>query len=99
MLTINVIDGKKTIQQIMDEHFMILCREMINSICDAIDKDVPKVLVAILISPSGNEFDITASESFYRNCLEANMCTMIEVEEYELCARAKEYIDILDSRN
>jgi hypothetical protein len=96
MLVIDASNGKKTFDQVLKENDLILSREIINCICDAIDLDVPKILVAIVKAPNGQEIDIASSKSYYKDALQKNMKILVKHEEYELCAKAKQYIDSLN---
>jgi hypothetical protein len=96
MLIIDASSGKKTFEEVLKEHDLILSREIINCVCDAIDLDVPKILVAIIKAPNDREIDITSSRSYYKDALQKNMKALIKNEEYELCAKAKRYIDSLN---
>lgn len=99
MLTIRAAKGM-TFDEMLEEYDIILSREIIECVCDAIDNDVPSVLIVEIIVPGMNvPIDICSSMSFYKNALQVNMIKMAELtEEYELCARAKKYIGILESQ-
>lgn len=98
MLTINVPKGK-TLNDMLDEYDVIMSREIINAVCDAIDKGISRILVMSFIVPGSTvPFDVYSSRTYYREALQVNMKTMILTEEYELCVRAQEHIDILDNQ-
>ena len=86
--------SKKKIETILEEHSTDFSREIINSICEAVDNDISRVTCLILITDS-EEFSFTASRSYYVDALQTNILTMIKTEEYEVCAKAKKYIDKL----
>lgn len=98
MLTINVPKGK-TLDDMLDEYKLIMSREIIISVCEAIDRGVSKILVMSFIVPGCTvPFDVFSSRTYYREALEIHMKHMIETEEYELCLIAQEHIGILDNQ-
>lgn len=89
-----------TLTDVLEEHNIIISREIINCVCEAIDAGVSSVLVVEFIIPGCDvPFDIHSSSSYYKKALQVNMTKMAELtEEYELCAKAKHYIEILESQ-
>lgn len=97
MLTIDASSGKKPLNVILKEHNLILSREIIHCVCDAIDMGISQINIAIIKMP-GNvpDMPLQSFESFYREALQNNMKPLIENEEYELCAKAIDYINRID---
>jgi hypothetical protein len=97
MLTIDASSGKKPIDAILREHDLILSREIIHCVCDAMDMGLPQILIATVKLPIGFcDYYIQAFESHYKVCLEKNINVLIAAEEYELCAKAIDYINRID---
>jgi hypothetical protein len=73
---------------------MGLSAAIIERVCYAIDNDIKKIDVAVVVT---DLCDITLHTSYkdFQNTLEANMNKLIEYEQYEMCAIAKEHIEIL----
>lgn len=94
MLTFDLRGSQKKIETVLREHSVELSREIINCICGAIDTGASRVTCMVVLTDN-EEFNFTASRHFYADALETNITTMAEVEEYELCAKAKKYIDRL----
>ena len=61
-------------------------------VCNAIDDGESDALFAVF-EPIGYEMRVPEHE--YKSALETNMPYVIEVEEYELAARAKQHLDTL----
>lgn len=97
MLTIYV-KNNKTLTEVLRDYDLILSREIIERVCQAIDEDLPSILVATFVVPGSEEpFDIHSSRKYYKKALEVNMQKIAdETEEYELCAKAKHYMNKLD---
>jgi hypothetical protein len=94
LYTIEVIDKGKTLNEVLKEHDMGLSAAIIERVCYAIDNDIKKIDVAVVVT---DLCDITLHTSYkdFQNTLEANMNKLIEYEQYEMCAIAKEHIEIL----
>lgn len=87
----------KTIDEMLDFHSIDISRAIINTICDAVDKGASRACAVEIIIPEW-KYSLTASYSNYVSSLEKNIPLMILTEEYEICAKAKKYIDKLNSR-
>jgi hypothetical protein len=94
LYTIEVLDKGKTLNEVLKEHDMGLSAAIIERVCYAIDNDIKKIDVAVVVT---DLCDITLHTSYkdFQNTLEANMNKLIEYEQYEMCAIAKEHIEIL----
>lgn len=100
MLTIDLTGPEsqgKTIEEILDYHATSIAREIINTICDAIDKGANMAAAVEIIIPEW-KYTLTTTVSKYAITLEKNMVIMIPTEEYELCAKAKRYIDKINNK-
>lgn len=97
MLTIDASSGKKPLDVVLKEHDLVLCREIIHCVCDAMDMGLSQIVIAIIKVPDGYpDIFINTSECEYKQCLQKNMRALIAAEEYELCAKAIEYIERID---
>lgn len=94
---ISVEDDKKTVGETLKEHELGLSSAVVKRICYAIDNDIRKVDIALILT--GN-FTITLHSSYrnYEDTLETNMNNLIKYEEYELCAEAKRCLDIIKNK-
>ena len=94
LYTIEVLDKGKTLNEVLKEHDMGLSAAIIERVCYAIDNGIKKIDVAVVVT---DLCDITLHTSYkdFQNTLEANMNKLIEYEQYEMCAIAKEHIEIL----
>jgi hypothetical protein len=94
LYTIEVLDKGKTLNEVLKEHDMGLSAAIIERVCYAIDNDIKKIDVAVVVT---DLCDITLHTSYkdFQNTLEANMNKLIEYEQYEMCAVAKDHIEIL----
>jgi hypothetical protein len=97
LYTIEVLDKNKTLNEVLKEHDMGLSAAIVEKICYAIDNDIKKIDVAVVVT---DLCDITLHSSYkdFESALEANMNKLIEYEQYEICAIAKEHIDILKNK-
>ena len=97
LYTIEVLDKGKTLNEVLKEHDMGLSAAIIERVCYAIDNDIKKIDVAVVVT---DLCDITLHTSYrdFQNTLEANMNKLIEYEQYEMCAIAKEHIEILKNK-
>jgi hypothetical protein len=64
----------------------------VKAVCNAIEEDVDVVSLGIL---SNLNMDILVKRSNYLEALELNIGRVAEMEEFELCAKAKKYIEQL----
>jgi len=94
LYTIEVLDKGKTLNEVLKEHDMGLSAAIIERVCYAIDNDIKKIDVAVVVTDLCN---ITLHTSYkdFQNTLESNMNKLIEYEQYEMCAVAKDHIEIL----
>lgn len=97
MLTIDLRGSKKKVDQILAEESINFSRAIIEGVCDAVDKNVSRVTCLVVLTDS-EVFSFTASRSYYIQTLQANIINMIKVEEYELCAKAVQYIKRLEMK-
>jgi hypothetical protein len=97
LYTIEVLDKGKTLNEVLKEHDMGLSAAIIERICYAIDNDIKKIDVAVVVTDLCN---ITLHTSYkdFQNTLEANMNKLVEYEQYEMCAMAKDHIEILKNK-
>lgn len=94
LYTIEVLDKGKTINEILKEHDLGLSVAIVDRVCYAVDNNVLKIDVALIVTHNTN---ITLYSSFknFEDTLRSNMEKLVEYEEYEICAKAKDRIDIL----
>jgi hypothetical protein len=64
----------------------------VEAVCKAIEEDVDVVSLGIL---SNLNMDILVKRANYLEALELNIGRVAEMEEFELCAKAKRYIEKL----
>jgi hypothetical protein len=97
LYTIEVLDKSKTLNEVLQEHDMGLSAAIVERVCYAIDNNLRKVDVAIVVL---DLCDITLHSSYtnFESTLQTNMEKLIEYEQYELCAMAKEHLEILKSK-
>lgn len=97
LYTIEVLDKSKTLNEVLKEHDLGLSIAIIDRVCYAIDNNIKKIDVAVVITDLCN---ITLHSSFknFEDTLTTNMEKLIEYEEYELCAKAKEHLDIIKNK-
>jgi hypothetical protein len=89
-------DGK-TIEQLLDMHDIDISREIINVICEAIDKEIDMVCAVEIRTPT-MVYSFTSTTSSYIQTLKKNIEIMIVIEDYELCAKAMKYIKKMEYR-
>lgn len=94
LYTIEVDDKSKTLNEVLDEHDLGLSMAIIERICYAIDNNLRNVDVAVIVTDKCN-ITLHSSSRNFENTLKTNMEKLIEYEEYELCAKAKEHLDML----
>jgi hypothetical protein len=94
---ITVDDGNRTVGDILKDHELGLSEAIIKRVCYAVENNLRKVDIALILL---NKFTITlhSSSKNYQETLETNLETLIKYEEYELCAEAKKYLDILKNK-
>ncbi len=97
LYTIEVLDKDKTLNEVLKEHDLGLSAAIVERVCYAIDNDLKRVDVAIIVTDLCN---ITLHSSFksFESTLQTNMEKLVEYEEYELCAKAKQYLDFLKEK-
>jgi hypothetical protein len=66
------------------------------AICKGIDEDADVVSLGIL---SSLDMDISVKRSDYLEALKLNIGRAAEMEEFELCAKANRYIELLELGN
>jgi hypothetical protein len=99
MLTIRFSENDKRpdIEKIKD-HEVVMLKEIINAVCDAIDKNIPTVVALYFEIPGQKDLlEIKLGKSVYKLELMVGIKILAEVEEYEYCAKAHKYIKILDA--
>lgn len=80
------------IQKEIDVHMRDLSIHLINSICDSIDNDIDYVEIANIITPL-QTIKLKSSKERFEETLSEYLKVLIQYEEYEVCAKAKKYID------
>ena len=70
--------------------------EIVKNICDALDADADEVNIAIVTQLN---IDIKVNRQGYLEGLTSNLSRCAEAEEFELCHRAKEWIEALKDKN
>lgn len=97
LYTIEVLDKNKTLNEVLSEHDLGLSAAIIERVCYAIDNDLKRVDIAVVVTDLCN---ITLHSSFknFESTLQTNMEKLVEYEQYELCAKAKQYIEFLKKK-
>lgn len=97
LYTIEVLDKDKTLNEVLKEHDLGLSAAIVERVCYAIDNNIKKIDVAVIVTDLCN---ITLHSSFknFEDTLTSNMEKLIEYEEYELCAKAKEHLDLIKKK-
>jgi hypothetical protein len=95
MLKFNARDYNE-FQQEFDERSIEISILALKSICKAIDENADAVSLGFLVNMN---IDIIVKREGYLNALERNIDRAAEAEEFELCAKAAEYIKMLKSKN
>lgn len=97
LYTIEVLDKDKTLNEVLKEHDLGLSAAIVERVCYAIDNDLKRIDVAVIVTDLCN---ITLHSSFksFESTLQTNMEKLVEYEEYELCAKAKQYLDLLKEK-
>ena len=98
MLTITISDKSRTFDQIFEDNKLALGKEIVTGIADAIDKGASNVTVCQIVS-GDMTFYFSASKSYYSSTLQSTINTLVEFEEYEFCALAKQYINKISGKN
>jgi hypothetical protein len=93
-----VTDIKRPFEDILKDHERNLSIQIINAICEAIDNGESRVEVAKIITPFHN-ITLKSEEKQYISTLEINKNTLIEYEDYEICAKAVRGIEKMKERN
>ena len=68
---------------------------VVNAVCRAIEEKVDVVSVGII---ANLDLDLTISKENFLEALELNIQKIEEAEEFELCAKAVKYINLLKSK-
>lgn len=68
----------------------------LTAICKGIDENADVVSLGIL---SQLDMDITVKRPDYLEALKLNIGRVAEMEEFELCAKANQYIELLELEN
>jgi len=68
---------------------------VVNAVCRAIEENVDVVSVGII---ANLDLDLTISKENFLEALELNIQKIEEAEEFELCAKAVKYINLLKSK-
>jgi hypothetical protein len=97
MLTIDLRGSKKKVATAVEEHSVELSAEIVNCVCDAIDKGISRVTTMVILTDT-EVYSFTASRSFYEETLRANIIFLARAELYELCHKAKTYADRLTTK-
>ena len=88
---------KYGIKKALSDHELNLSKHVVNNICEAIDSGLDYVELANIITPY-NVIKLKSSKQYFKDTLEENLNILINYEEYEVCANAKKYIDILNNK-
>lgn len=86
-----------TLEELLKKYSTDLSREIILSICLAIDQGVDRITCMVIVTDV-LKFEFTASRSYYAESLQLNMPPLIAIEEYETCALAVRYIKKLQQK-
>lgn len=97
LLSIYNDDPDSDLKQIFMDNSVIIAEEIINKISYAIDNKLKKIAIAKISNPVKCK-DIMVEEDTFLRALKTNMKILIGVGEYEACAKAKRYIEILQSK-
>jgi len=89
---IEIIDGDKTIREVLTEHERGLSMAIVEKICYAVDNDIKRIRIAE-IKAKGTIISLHSSYNNFVDTLESNIDNLIKYEEYEICALGKKCID------
>lgn len=95
---ISLTGTASSLAEALKVHDKNLSIDIIEKVCYAIDHSLSYIDIAEIISPYEVRV-ITSYEINYLTNLEVNMLKLVEYEEYEVCAKAKHYINILKEKN
>ena len=72
-----------------------IAKYLVETVCDALDNNVDQVPFGTFETSEGEQVVLNIEESTFLRTLEANIERVEEAEEYELCARAAQWIETL----
>jgi hypothetical protein len=94
---INVNEGEESFEDSLKKHELNLSKRIVEAICWAVANGKSYVEVAKIVT-SSHIVTLKSTEKFFLETLKINMVTLIQYEEFELCAEAKKAIDILEEK-
>jgi hypothetical protein len=72
-----------------------IAKYLIETVCDALDNNVDRVPFGAFETSEGERIVLNIEEPTFLRILEVNIERVEEAEEYELCARATQWIETL----
>lgn len=97
LYSIFIDDDSTPMSEVLKRHELELSTRIVNSICDAIEQGKSNVEIARIVTPY-QIITLKASEALFLQTLEINIETLIEYEEFLLCAKAQKFIDKLKQK-
>lgn len=98
ILEIYLKDEDKTFLENLKEYELVMAKEIVTRICDAIDSGMSYIDIVKIKTPH-HDITLNAQEENYIKTLEINKETLIRYEEFELCARAVKCEEKLTEKN
>lgn len=92
--TIDMIGETRSLKQVLADNDKELTKRIVTGVLLAIDNDLDYIEIAEILVP-GQCIIIECSRPKYVLTLLTNLNTLIEYEEYELCAEIKKYLNSL----
>ncbi len=94
---IYIEDKGKSMSEVLKSCELELSKQIVKRICKAIEEGKPNIEIAKIITPD-QIITLRASEPLYLQTLEINKETLIEYEEFELCAEIQRFVNILTQK-
>jgi len=90
-------DDGTPIEDVLKKCELELSKQIVKRICNAIKEGKANVEIAKIITPH-QVITLRASEPLYLQTLEINKETLIEYQEFEICAEAQRFINMLSQK-
>jgi len=88
---------KDSISKALSDHELGLSKHVVSNICEAIELGLDYVDLANIVTPY-NIIRLKSSKQYFKDTLNENLNTLINYEEYEICANIKKHIEMLDNK-
>jgi len=86
--------------QDLQEEFNLRATEIsihiISSVCVALEKDIDSITIGEFDTPEQYDLGLYCTKPDYLDALKTNLQKCIDAEEYEVCAKARDWITILE---